>query len=75
MVFILLLSFYLAIVAAIKKRYIMFFLALASMSFAALSLVRNSYHFVQVCGIASIACDIALIILAVTTISVLYKKE
>ena len=71
----LVLSFYLAIAATIKKKYIMVFLSLVSMSVAMLSIVRNSYHFVQVSGIASTAYNIALIALAAITVFALCKKE
>ena len=75
MVLTLLLSLYLAIEAAIKKKYNMVFLSLVSISVAVLSMVCNSYHFVQVSGIASTAYNLALIALAAITVFALCKKE
>ena len=69
------LSIYLAIAAAIKKRYSMVFLSFVSMSIAVLALVCNSYPFEQISSIASAVRNIALIALAATTVSVLCRKE
>ena len=71
----LLISAFLLILAAVKKRYIIVLLAFVSMSVAVLFLVRNAHHFAQFAMLANVASNVALIAFIVVTVIVLCKKE
>ena len=75
MIVTLILSLYLAIVAAIKKRYFIVLLAITSMSVATLSFICNSPYFVQVAKVANLMNNIALIAFSAITIFATCRKE